>query len=253
MNKNHVLGIDVGASGIKGAVVDIATGAFAGLRHRIPMPDSKDATDVAESIEEIRQHFRWTGAIGIGFPSVVKNGVVHTASNIANSWIGVDAGKLFGEHTNQPVFVLNDADAAGIAEMSFGYGRDHQGTVLMLTIGTGIGSALFHKGILVPNTEFGHVYMFHGRVAEHYCADSAKKRERLSWQEWATRFNTYLQMMDFYLRPDLFLLSGGTSKNFDSYSNFFDPDILVKTKPGLLLNNAGIVGAAMYAHQQLSD
>jgi polyphosphate glucokinase len=252
MAQQHtILGIDVGASGIKGAIVDVLTGQFIADRFRVPMPQPSTPAAVAEAIDEIRANFNWKGPIGIGFPSVVKNGVIHTASNIEREWIGTNVEELIHNKTGLPVFALNDADAAGLAEMRFGVGKGQMGSVMMLTIGTGIGSAMFYNGNLTPNTELGHLYMFNGRIAEHYCADSAKKRENLSWSLWAMRFNDYLKMVDFYFRPDLILLGGGTSKHFDTFKSFFDSNLLTRVKPAELLNNAGIIGAAMYAYEQL--
>jgi polyphosphate glucokinase len=243
----EILGIDIGGSGIKGAPVDINTGQLTVERHRIATPKHSTPEAVAEVVAELVNHFGWRGPVGCAFPARIKQGVAQTASNIDKAWVGTDAATLFEGHTGCPFFVLNDADAAGVAEMTFGVGRDRQDVVLLLTFGTGIGSALFIQQTLLPNTEFGHLFM-HGKIAEAYAADSVRKRERLSWKAWAKRVQEYLDRIEFLFAPDLLILGGGISKpkRRDLYLPY------LKTKAELvtaaLRNEAGIVGAAFSAH-----
>ena len=242
------LGIDVGASGIKGAIVDLATGAFVGSRLRVEMPTPSTPENTATAIAEIVKNFNYSGRIGVGFPSVVKNGIALTAANLDESWKGVNIETVVGAATGCEIVALNDADAAGMAEMRFGLGRVVGGTVVMITIGTGLGSAVFTDGHLLRNTEFGHIFMQKGMIAEKYAADSVKKREELSYKKWGKRFNEYLELIELYLQPNLILLGGGASKYFDDYKK----QIKIETpvKPAQLLNGAGIVGAAIYAAEK---
>ena len=245
-----ILGVDVGGTGIKGALVDVATGELLSERFRLstPLPATPDA--VAETFKGIMAHFDYAGPIGCGFPAVIKGNCALTASNIDKSWIGKNVGACFGTTQEQPIFVLNDADAAAIAEMEYGIGKGQAGLVMMITVGTGIGSCLFLDGKMIPNTEFGHLIM-HGKIAEKYCANSTRKNEDLSWEEWAKRFNEYLQHVYHLLSLDAVILSGGVSKKFHKYEKFLELPIPIE--PAALLNNAGIVGAAAYAAQQYPD
>ena len=249
MQTNHFLGIDVGASGIKGAIVDIETGEFVGQRFRVAMPEPSTPENAAKAIVEIVKNFNYKGKIGVGFPSVVKNGTAMTAANLDSSWIGCNIETVISEATDCPVIVLNDADAAGLAEMRFGIGKGKMGTVVLITIGTGLGSAVFTDGHLLRNTEFGHILMKKDLIAEKYAADSIRKKEDLSWRKWGKRFNEYLQKIELYLQPTLILLSGGSSKYFDE----FKEQITIQTVvlPAELLNSAGIIGAAVYAAESL--
>lgn len=248
MSTKEYLGIDIGASGMKGAIVNIETGELVSKRLRLPTPKESTPEAVAEVFVELVNQFDWKGKpIGVGFPSIVKDGVTHTAANIDDSWIGVNAEELFSKATNCPVGVKNDADVAGIAEMNFGEGRGKTGTVLIVTIGSGLGSALFVEGHLLSNTEFGHFYLKgQKQVVEKFAADSARKREDLSWQEWAHRFDEYLQHINKLLSPDLIILGGGASKKFERFSKYLTIDTPVV--PAKLLNNAGIIGAAVHAY-----
>ncbi len=245
MRSEKILGIDVGGSGIKGAIVDVETGKLTVERHRIPTPQPATPENIAKTIKEIAEHFNYKGKIGVGYPAVIKNGVIKTATNIDKSNIEIDADKLFSEITGNEVFVINDADAAGIAENSFGHGKNINGTVLFITVGTGIGTALFTNGTLVPNTEFGHLYMHNGLIAEKYASDAVRKKEDLKWSKWGNRFNKYLQHLELLLSPKLFIIGGGASKKMEKFKD----SITVKTpvKPAVLLNEAGIIGAAMNA------
>ena len=241
-----VLGIDIGGTGIKGAPVDTTTGTLLADRHRIPTPVPASPEAVADVVAQIAKFFDWQGPAGATFPAVVKNGVALTAANVAKSWIGTDAGRMFSEAIGAPVTVVNDADAAGIAEMEFGAGKDARGVVMMITLGTGIGSALFVDRRLVPNTELGHIEI-NGKDAERQAAESVREAEDLSWKKWSKVLDEYFDTLHALFSPDLFIIGGGVSKKADK----FVPRLSTGTKvvPAQLLNNAGIVGAAM-AHAQ---
>lgn len=240
----EILGIDVGGSGIKGALVDVETGAFIGERHRVVTPQPALPETVGDAIVEIVNHFKWNGLIGCTFPSVIKQGIIYTTANIDKSWSGLNGETLLSTKTGCPVFLINDADAAGLAEMELGAGKGQQGLVIMLTFGTGIGSAIFINGHLVPNTEFGHMEI-RGMEAEHRAAARIRKEEDLSWVKWAHRVNEFLERMENLFWPDLFIVGGGVSKN---YEKFF-PLLQIRTRivPAQLRNQAGIVGAALNA------
>ena len=240
----EILGIDIGGSGIKGAPVDIKKGVLAGERFRIPTPQPSTPDAIGNTVAEVAKHFKWKDPIGCTFPAVIKKGVVYTAANVEKSWIGVNGSKLLKKKTNCPVLLVNDADGAGIAEMKFGAGKNQQGTVFVLTLGTGIGSAIFVDGALMPNTELGHMEM-NGMEAEHYAADLIRKREDLDWDEWAGRLNEYLNVLEALFSPDLFILGGGVSKKHHKFLPLLRTQAQVL--PAQLLNNAGIVGAAMAA------
>ena len=240
----EVLGIDVGGSGIKGAPVDIKTGRLLAERYRIKTPKSAEPKPVADVVDKIAKSFNWKGPIGIGFPAPIKSGVAMMAANVSPEWVGLNADALFTKVTGCDCTLVNDADAAGLAEMAFGAGRGQNGTVILLTLGTGIGSAIFHRGNLLPNTEFGHLDM-KGRDAEHRASDAARQREDLPWKKYAKRLNRYLQEMEKLFWPDLFIVGGGISKQ----SERFLPLLTIETPiiPAELLNDAGIVGAALAA------
>ncbi len=240
----ELMGIDIGGSGVKGALVDTAKGAMVTDRHRIPTPQPATPEAVAGVVGEIVRFFDWQGPIGCTFPSVVRRGVVETAANVDPSWVGVDGVALFAEASGCPVTLLNDADAAGIAEMRLGAGRGRSGTVMMLTFGTGIGSAIFNDEILLPNTELGHVE-FKGMEAEHYAAGRLHEESSMSYREWGDRVNEVLHYLAGLLAPDLFIVGGGISKHFDKFSGSFDVD--VEVVPAAMRNQAGIVGAALAA------
>ena len=241
---SEVLGIDIGGTGIKGGVVDVERGRLSSGRLRVPTPQPATPLDVSVVVAEIAAHFKWSGPVGCGFPAVISGGEIRTAANIDNGWIGVNAQDAFGEATGLPFTILNDADVAGLAEVTFGAGRNCDGVVLVLTLGTGIGSSLFVKGRLVPNTEFGHVEIA-GRVAETWTAESVRARKRLSWKKWGRRLNRYLTAVNLYTQPDLIILGGGASKKFEKFA----PYLTIETEvvPAELRNEAGIVGAALAA------
>jgi polyphosphate glucokinase len=240
----EILGIDIGGSGIKGAPVDTETGALLASRFRLPTPSSAKPRAVAKTVDKVVQHFDWQGPVGCGFPAAMRDGVALTAANVHKKWIGTDAAALFAEASGCPTCVLNDADAAGLAEMAFGAGRGRKGVVLIVTVGTGLGTALFTDGRLLPNTELGHIEI-RGEDAEVWATDAARKREKMSWQKWAVHLDEYLRTLERLLWPGLIILGGGVSKK----SKRFFPYLTVQAKvvPAQLLNEAGIVGAALAA------
>lgn len=244
MSQDQFLGIDIGGSGIKGAPVDLTTGTLVTERFRVPTPQPSLPADIATIVGQIAKQFKWNRPIGCTFPAVVKRGVTRTAANVDQAWIGTDAGALFHAATNCPVVVLNDADAAGIAEMKFGAGKGEMGTVLMLTLGTGIGSALFVDGVLVPNTELGHMDI-RGKEAEERAADRTRTEKDLSWKKWAGRVDEVLDRMSALFSPDLIIIGGGVSREHKKFFPYFTP--ATRIVPAQLLNNAGIVGAALAA------
>lgn len=239
----QALGIDIGGSGVKGAIVDLAKGELVVERIRLETPEVSTPENVAPLVDEIARRLEWTGPIGVTFPGVVNHGVIMTAANVDKAWEGVDAVRLFERVTGRPVKVLNDADAAGVAEVTYGAGRNQPGVVMMLTFGTGIGSALFLDGKLLPNTELGHLPI-RGKDAEHRAAARVRKEDGLSWQEWAERVNEYLALLEFFLSPDLFIIGGGVSKKYDRYMQHLQTR--ARIVPAQLLNDAGIIGAAMF-------
>jgi polyphosphate glucokinase len=240
----QILGIDVGGSGIKGAPVDTATGNLMAERVRIKTPKEAEPQPVAEVAAEIARTFEWKGSIGIGFPAPIKGGVAMMAANVSEKWVGTNADDLFTKVTGCDCTMINDADAAGLAEMEFGAGQGQPGTVIMITLGTGIGTAIFHRGKLLPNTEFGHLEM-DGREAEQRASDAARQREDLSWKKYAKRLNSYLEEMEKLFWPNLFIIGGGISKKAEKYI----PLLTIETPvvPAQFLNEAGIVGAALAA------
>lgn len=239
-----ILGIDIGGSGIKGAIVDVNKGEFVTDRHRIDTPNPATPEAVAQVVAEVARHFQYEGPIGCTFPAVVQHGIIFTAANVDQSWINTNGEAIFKEATGCPVHVLNDADAAGVAEMRFGIGRDRKGVVIMLTFGTGIGSAIFIDGHLLPNTEFGHMKI-RGKDAEHRAAARVRTDKDLSWKEWAKRVNEFLGQMEFLFSPDLFIIGGGVSKKFDKFAPYLT--VRAELQPAQLFNDAGIMGAAMAA------
>ncbi len=245
-----ILGVDIGGSGIKGAVVDTKTGELVSERVRIETPQPATPEAVAETLKKLIEQLGYSGPVGCGFPATVHHGVAFTAANIDSSWINTPVEKLFTEITGNNCYVLNDADAAGIAEMAFGEGRNVQGVVMMITIGTGLGSAIFVNGNLLPNCELGHLIL-KDDIAEHYCSDAARQRLELSWGKWGKRFNKYLHRLEFLFNPDLIILGGGASKSFEKYADKID--VRARVTPAKTLNTAGIIGAAMYAENMIAQ
>ena len=239
-------GIDIGGTGIKGAVVDLATGDLLTERLRYDTPHPATPEAVCETAAKIVSEQAYTGAIGVDFPGVVQNGVVHTAANVDKSWIGVNIVDELSKKTSGKISALNDADAAGLAEVRYGAGRGHDGVVIMVTFGTGIGTAIIHNGLLVANAELGHIEV-DGHDAERKAAASAREREDLSWEQWAKRASKYLQTLENLLWPELFIFGGGISKKPDKWM----PLLKMRTPAvvATLINNAGIVGSALAAHE----
>ncbi|HVK22701.1 MAG TPA: ROK family protein [Actinokineospora sp.] len=237
-------GVDIGGSGIKGCVVDLVTGRLDGDRLRIPTPNPSTPDAVADVVADIVAKFGWDGPVGVTLPAVVKKGVAHTAANIDKSWVDTDAAALFGKRLERDVVVLNDADAAGVAEIRYGWPGDRDGVVVLLTFGTGIGSALFLDGKLVPNTEFGHLEI-DGHDAETRAAASIKDEEGLSWEDWAHRVTRYISGLENLIWPDLIIVGGGVSKKADKWLPLLD--VRTKIVAAELRNDAGIVGAAVAA------
>ncbi len=239
-----VLGIDVGGSGIKGAPVDTQAGKLTAVRLRIPTPEGAEPRPVAQVVAQIAKSFSWAGPIGIGFPAPIKNGVAMMAANVSPKWVGINGDDVFTEITGCDCTLINDADAAGLAEMAFGAGRGQMGTVIMLTLGTGIGSAVFYGGKLLKNTEFGHLQI-EGQDAEARASAAAREREDLSWKKYARRLDVYLKTMEKLFWPDLFIVGGGISKKSEDFLPLLTVNVPVV--PAQLLNEAGIIGAAMAA------
>ncbi len=243
------IGVDVGGTGIKGAPVDVTRGELTRERVRLLTPSPATPELVCHTVAEVVSQFEGAGPIGITMPAVVRAGVVETAANIDPTWIGVDAAALFGDALGREVAVLNDADAAGLAEMAFGAGQGHAGSVVVVTLGTGIGSAVFADGVLLANTELGHLPL-NGRDAEEWAADSARDRDDLSWKHWAQRLEEYFSLLESLLWPELIIVGGGVSKKAEK----FLPRIDIRTPilAAQLQNEAGIIGAALRATQSQS-
>jgi polyphosphate glucokinase len=242
--------VDIGGSGIKGAPVDLEKGDLAQERFKVLTPHPATPDAVADGVREVVEHYDWTGAVGITFPGVVTGGsTIRTAANVDKGWIDTDARVLLRDRLGGlPVTVVNDADAAGVAEMAFGAGRDRSGTVILLTFGTGIGSALFADGVLVPNTELGHLEL-HGHDAEKRASSKAKDDGELTWEHWARRVQKYLAHVEMLFSPELFIIGGGVSRKSEKFLHLIE-GIKAEIVPAQLQNNAGIVGAAMRAAQE---
>jgi polyphosphate glucokinase len=238
----EVLGIDIGGSGIKGALVDTVSGELLTERRRLPTPQPSTPKAVAATVAEVVKLFNWQGPVGCGFPAVVKKGVIYTAANISKKWIGANAREAFQEATQCNVVVINDADAAGLAEMRFGAGRDQNGVVLIVTLGTGIGTALFVAGRLVPNMELGHIEI-RGQDAENRATAAVRTQKKLSWKRWGKLVDEYLHTMERLLWPDLIIVGGGVSKDYNKFFPFLT--VQARVVPAELRNQAGIVGAAL--------
>jgi polyphosphate glucokinase len=247
---NTAFGVDIGGSGIKGAIVDLDKGDLATERVKYLTPHPSTPEAVAEVVARLVQEAGWSGELGATFPAVIKNGVAKSAANVDKSWIGTDVDKVFTDITNCDVTVLNDADAAGIAEARFGAAKGVGGVVILLTFGTGIGSALLLDGQLVPNSELGHLEI-DGGDAEKKASSAAKDNEGLSYKQWAKRVQKYLSHVEKLFTPDLFVVGGGVSKNSEKWVPLLS--INTPIKPAQLLNNAGIVGAAMAAHEKFTE
>ena len=251
MESKIILGVDIGGTGIKGALVDVQTGKAVSDRVRIETPQPATPEAVADTVDLLIKEIGYQGSIiGCGFPAIIKNGVAMSASNIEESWIGVNVEKLLSKKTGKEVFVLNDADSAGVAELNFGNLKDLGGVSILLTLGTGIGSALFVDNQLVPNTEFGHLYLKdHKKVVEKYASNLVRKRKDLSYKQWIARLNENLHHLNKIFSPSLIVLGGGVSKKFTDFEKYLD-EFEFDVKPAKLLNHAGLIGAAVYAMQK---
>jgi polyphosphate glucokinase len=241
----EILGIDIGGSGVKGAPVEVQTGEFTRDRLKVATPAPAEPRAVAKAVAGIVGHFRWDGPVGVTFPGVVIDGVTHSAANLTDEWRGLQARDLFAEECGVPVTLLNDADAAGVAEMTHGAGRGRQDTVLLVTLGTGIGSALFTEGRLVPNTEFGHIEI-RGKDAEERASAHAREVHEWSWQKWAEKLDEYLRRVEDLVWPSLIIVGGGVSRHSEHFLPHLK-DVRATVVPAELHNAAGIVGAAMAA------
>lgn len=239
-----ILGIDIGGSGIKGALVDTETGTFATDRLRIPTPKPARPTAVVKVVAQIVRHFDYEGPLGVGFPGVVVDGTVYTAANVHNDWINFPGAQAIAEATGCEVALRNDADVAGIAEMRFGAGKDTPGVVMIFTLGTGIGSVMFVDGRIVPNLELGHIYLPGHKIdAEDYTSDRARKRDDLSYRKWGARLNEYFQFIEFLFSPQVLIIGGGVSKKHEKFLKYIN--VRATLVPAKLRNQAGIVGAAL--------
>jgi polyphosphate glucokinase len=247
----QALGVDVGGSGVKGAIVDLDTGQLVGERFRLETPQPATPQAVTQTVAEVVRHFNWTGPLGVTYPGVVVDGVVQTAANVDRAWIGTNAADAYSQALGgRPVTVLNDADAAGLAEQRYGAGRNRSGVIVLLTFGTGIGSAVIHNGHLLPNTEFGHIEV-DGKEAEHRAASSVKERKEWSYRQWTKEVTKVLVAVENAIWPDLFIAGGGISKKADKWIPLLKNRTPVVAAE--LLNTAGIVGAAMAADAAGAD
>ena len=244
----HILGIDIGGTGIKGAIVDTTTGELKTEKFRLPTPRPALPSEVAKIVHQIVDHFNWKGEVGAGFPTPLFHGKCLSGGNLHPKWKGVQADELFKSVTGLEFTVINDADAAAEAEMHFGAGKGKDGLVAVITFGTGIGSGLFFNGVLIPNSELGHV-SYKGEPFEKYAADSIRKKEDLSYPKWGKRLNKYFQHIELILSPDLFIIGGGASKKIDRFQDQID--IRTKIIPAENKNEAGIIGAAVGAFDEV--
>ncbi len=247
MDKNVMLGIDVGGTGIKGALVDIKKGVFVSDKVKYKTPKESDPKAVLEVFKKMIKDLDWEGKpFGCGFPSIIKNNVCCSAANIDKRWIGVKLGELFKKELGVKATFGNDADLAALAEMRFGKGKGKMGKLLLVTLGTGIGSGMFMDQKLIPNVEVGHLH-YKKSIVEHYASNKAREDKDLSWEDWGKELNKVLEYIEFILNPDLIFLGGGVSKKFKNYKEYLTLD--TKVIPAELLNNAGIIGAALLAHE----
>jgi polyphosphate glucokinase len=240
------IGIDIGGTGIKGGIVDLETGALVSPRVKLPTPEGGKPDDISETTKKVLEQLEADSSlpIGIDFPAVVRHGKTMSAANVSKKWIGFEAEKFFEQSIGRPILFVNDADAAGFAETEYGAAKGRKGVIMLTTLGTGIGSALIVDGMLVPNTELGHLEI-DGHDAESRAAFSAKERDDLSWERWGKRLTKYYRTLEKLFSPDVFIVVGGVSKHFDEWGTFVD--IETEMIPAQFLNNAGILGAAALA------
>ena len=242
------LGIDIGGSGIKAAIVNTKTGELISERHRIPTPKPATPEAVAKTVKEMIDHFKWDKAVGCSFPTTIVDGKCIHSGNLSKKWLNVKVDKLFKKECNLPFYVSNDADLAGVAEVSLGAGKGKKGVIIVITIGTGIGSGLFFNGRLIPNLEIGKMLHTDGKIIEYFTADSVRKKEDLTLKQWALRFDELLEYARIVFSPSMIILGGGISKRYDEFKKYLETD--VKVKVAQFRNNAGIIGAAMYASKE---
>ena len=240
-----ILGIDVGGTGIKAALVDTSTGTLLSEKVRIATPKPATPKAIAQSLKNLTERFAYKGLLGVGFPAAIQHGIARTAANIDKSFIGQPIAAYFAEQTGCPTWVANDADVAGLAEMRFGAGKNQQGVVLTVTIGTGLGTALFIDGHLLPNTELGHIFLDNGVEAELYASEAVRVSKHLKWREWGERFSRYLVTMEKLLWPDLIILGGGVSRQLERFRPSLETRAPVVAAH--FLNQAGLIGAALFA------
>ena len=245
----QILGIDIGGTGIKSAIVETKTGELITERKRVATPRPATPDAIGKTLKEVVEQHEWSGPIGIGFPAAIQHGIARTAANVDKTFIGLPIAECFSKHTGCPVYIANDADVAGLAEMRFGAGKDNRGVVLIVTIGTGLGTALFSDGHLQPNTELGHVFLNNGVEAERYASEAVRIVKELKWKEWGDRLNLYLTTMESLLWPDLIILGGGVSEKLHKFSPMLTTTVPVVAAS--FLNQAGIVGAALFAEEEL--
>lgn len=245
------LGIDIGGSGIKGALIDEITGKLLTDRLRIETPEHAKPADVAAVVDEVVRHFDWKKPVGCGFPAIVREGVAYSAANVDDSWIGTNVAELLSQKTGCEFHVLNDADAAGMAEMAFGVGKEYpKGVVMVITLGTGIGTAVFLDGRLLPNAELGHIEL-RGKDAEKRASAAVRTRHKLSWKKWAKQVQEYLSTIEMLLSPDLIIIGGGVSKNADKFLPYIK--LRARIVPAKFRNEAGLIGAAIHAYRLTSS
>ena len=245
-----ILGMDIGGSGIKAAIVDTKTGELISERHRIATPKPASPYAVAQVVKEMINHFNWEKAVGCSFPTTIIDGKCIHSGNLSEEWKNVQVDDYFKDACNVPFYISNDADLAGMAEIFLGAGKGKKGVVLVITIGTGIGSGLFYNGKLIPNLEIGKLLHRDGEIIEFFCADSIRKKEELTLQEWALRFDILLQYIKTIFSPNLIIIGGGISKKYNKFKQYLNTD--VKIKVAKFKNNAGIIGAAMYARKKIN-
>tara|TARA_B100000768_G_C11281357_1_gene378821 strand:- start:2214 stop:2960 length:747 start_codon:yes stop_codon:yes gene_type:complete len=246
-----VLGMDIGGSGIKAAIVDTKSGELISERYRIATPKPATPDAIANVVQEIVEHFNWKKAIGCSFPTTIIDGKCIHSGNLSPSWKNIQVDDFFKTNCNIPFYVSNDADLAGIAEVNLGAGKGKKGLVIVVTIGTGIGSGLFYNGKLIPNLEIGKLLHVDGKIIEFFCADSIRKKEKLTLKEWSLRLDILLHQVKTVFSPNLIILGGGISKKHDEFKQYLTTD--VKIKIAKFKNNAGIIGAAMYARKKLNE
>ena len=239
----EILGIDIGGTGMKGALINIETGEMLTEKFRIPTPKSRKPKAMARVVSQIVKHFNYKGHVGVGFPTIIKNGVCKATGNLHTKWLNVNVEELFSNAIKLPVTVVNDADAAGFATMNYGVGKDAKGLVINITIGTGLGSGAYLNGELIPNFELGQIPYKKYKKIELWAADSARERKGLTYNQWGKRFNKFLKYVELIVSPELIILGGGASKHFEEYKDYIT--INTPVIPAKLQNNAGIIGAAM--------